>query len=74
MKGEYEGIQAQGVVVMTMTWVWTDGVQLMMNNYASFFLKILLFFFSPSPVVKIVTSPLISWCLEKQETTLMNGD
>lgn len=45
MKGEYEGIQAQGVVVMTMTWVWTDGVQLMMNNYASFFLKILLFFF-----------------------------
>lgn len=46
MKGEYEGIQAQGVVVMTMTWVWTDGVQLMMNNYASFFLKILLFFFS----------------------------
>lgn len=37
MKGEYEGIQAQGVVVMTMTWVWTDGVQLMMNNYASFF-------------------------------------
>ena len=35
--GEYEGIRAQGVVVMTMTWVWTDGVQLMMNNYARFF-------------------------------------
>lgn len=36
-RGEYEGIRAQGVVVMTMTWVWTDGVQLMMNNYARFF-------------------------------------
>lgn len=48
VKGEYRGIQAQGVVVMTMTWVWTDGVQLMMNNYARFFFKILLFFPPPS--------------------------
>lgn len=67
--GGNEGIQAQGVVVMTMTWVWTDGVQLMMNNYARFF-----FFFLnivvlslPPPVVKIVTSPLISWCLAKNK-------
>lgn len=70
--GGNEGIQAQGVVVMTMTWVWTDGVQLMMNNYARFF-----FFFLnivvlslPPPVVKIVTSPLISWCLAKNKKWL----
>lgn len=46
--GGNEGIQAQGVVVMTMTWVWTDGVQLMMNNYARFFFLFLisLFFLS----------------------------
>ncbi len=73
VRGEYEGIRAQGVVVMTMTWVWTNGVRLMMNNYARFFFNIVIPFFPP-PVVKIVTSPLISWCLEKQEMTLMNGD
>lgn len=46
--GGNEGIQAQGVVVMAMTWVWTDGVQLMMNNYARFFFLFLisLFFLS----------------------------
>lgn len=68
------GVQAQGVVVMTMTWVWTDGVQLMMNNYASFFFFNIVVLFLAPPVVKIVTSPLISWCSEKQEPTLMNGD
>lgn len=49
---------------MTMTWIWTDGVQLNMNNYACFFFYNAILFTS-SPVVKIVTSPLDFLVLQK---------
>lgn len=70
-----KGGSGLGVVVMAITWVWTDGVQLMMNNYASFFLLLLiLLFFFPSSCGENGDLALISCRLEKQETTLMNGD